>query len=460
MADWCKEKYEVTFNESDRRESPLEDPLYKASKMVTAWLDLDEPQYASGVPLGAVMDTLGFSEGRSGIRESSVITDVTVGGDTLSFVVKDNFSSFDPVQLLADKLGVDLKVVVSRVFSDAPGLVREYGDEYSVRCRKGLEEQFSTMMSYGLLDFGGERGFIPVVPPEVGELALPGFDVVSFGPEPDSFLVRRNMPASSEFDTGVEEDPYVKMKVGELPNSEFLENVLGVLNSTLCYWEEESMKVEDGQMNVRTATDAESVRSWLDNVRGKLYGTASYDKLSGFMQGFDVTFERFLKKELTEEDALEIARHAVTADGGETDLSEEVQHVLGDMSPEEALREWDVEIPDSYCDDILRLSYDGDVMMEFTVKPDNLWPVRDVDWDLVNYFTEKTGVSLDRKFGFGADYPGTEGSVVMDVCGESLLSPENRRCVADAVRRAARHDRKVDTLRRFKELERSALKIR
>jgi hypothetical protein len=178
------------------------------------------------------------------------------------------------------------------------------------------------------------------------------------------------------------------------------------------------------------------------------------------MQGFDVTFERFLKKELTREDALEIARHAALADGGEADLSEEVGHVLGDMSPEEALREWDVEIPDSYCDDILSLRYDGDVMMRFTIEPYDLWSGRDVDWDLVYFFKEKTGVDLVYRFGFGRDYTGTEGRIVMDVCNETLLSPVNRQCAADAVKRAARHDRKVDTLRRFKELERSALRIK
>ena len=55
---------------------------------------------------------------------------------------------------------------------------------------------------------------------------------------------------------------------------------------------------------------------------------------------------------LTPEDALAIAAHAKLADGGETDLSGEVRMELeAGATPAEALREWDVEIPDGYLEE-------------------------------------------------------------------------------------------------------------
>ena len=111
------------FDPVDRRNFPPDDPLYRAAGELAGWLDLGESGYRDGCPLSVVMDGLGFKGDRSGLGGLSVVRDVVMCGDTLKFSVVDNHSDFDVSRALAERLGVDISVEVSRSYVERGGLV-------------------------------------------------------------------------------------------------------------------------------------------------------------------------------------------------------------------------------------------------------------------------------------------------------------------------------------------------
>lgn len=455
---WSEEIYTLRFDEKDRRDFVPDDPAYKASHILTAWLDLDESGYAEGVPLGLVMDELGFKGDRDGLRESSVVKDVVVGGEGLSFKVEDNFSNLDICRSLADKLDVDIDVSVRYRFSEFSGILDHESDEqhFIARATKGLAKKVEDGIQFTLEQFGRAGDVVPVLSFTPYKMMA----VESLGPESDRInLVSTDIPLSGEQERssvrlGEIKDPYLLERLLNMVESNF-ERLANEVQRRWSPAEQVTKEPAEGRSEAAVAGERVSeatgvVEREREGVLKALYGSSSaYQNISEYMEGFDISIEYGGNRPLTRMEAIEAASHAETADGGVADLSEEVRFEIDEngCTPEEALYEWDVDIPKP--SDRLVLHYDGDRMMEFDIRDDGPWSARNVDDALVDFFQERTGVDLRREFGFGRDYAGTEGKKVMDVSIHALTSPQNREMIKDATRKAARRARHREMAERF-----------
>lgn len=469
---WCEEVYTIRFDEKDRRDFAPEDPAYKASHILTAWLDLEESGYAEGVPLGLVMDELGFNGDRDGLTDHSVVKDVVVGGEGVSFKVEDNFSNLDICRSLADRLNVDIDVSVRYRFSEFDGILDHESDEqhFVARATKGLAKKVEDGIQFTLEQFGRKGGVVPVLSFTPFKLMT----VESLGPEPDRInLVSAERPLDGDQER-------MSVRLGEIKDPVLLERLLDMVKSNfeqLAYevqrrWDAtEAVQKEPAEAKQEKVTDdiVEKYRAscgWIEasgdvtterhGVLKSLYGSSSaYQNISEFMEGFDISIRYADNIDMTREDAIEIASHALTADGHETDLSGEVIELLNEelperdrLDPQEALMEWDIDIPMKEPDRLV-LHYDGDPMMEFDILKDEPWPARNIDESLVDFFQERTGIDLRHEFGLGRDYAGTEGKKVMETCIRALTSPQNREMIKDATRKAARRARHREMFERF-----------
>lgn len=439
MAEWCEEIYTLHFPEESRRELPFDDPAYKASELLRGYLDLEESGYKEGAPLSIVMDVLGYKGDRSGLTEHSVVTDVWFGKD-LSFVVKDNFSDFDVCRSLAKELGVDINVDVRYRFSEGPNIERESDEQHFVaKNPKSLTEDIRKDIEETLHYFSSNGKPVEFV----SFYAFSQMAIDSVGPEPDRInLVRDGIHLDDRPDR-------VSVRLSEITDSLSLEILSGYIKSNFEDLARRSMLqsrvVSQGQESGSSSLDVEG---WREMLLEQLYGSsAAYQNISEFMNGFDVQFIPGTSQSLSPETALEVAKHAQTYDGGETDLSGEVVAELeAGVSPEQALREWDIDYSNVREPDRLKLMYDGDPMMEFSISSSEPWSVRNVDLDLVDYFKEKTGVNLKREFGLEGDFVGVDGKKVLDICHLALVSPQNKEAIHDAERKCTRRLRQRSML--------------
>ena len=166
----------------DRRDFPPDDPLYRAAGELAGWLDLEESGYRDGCPLSVVMDGLGFKGDRSGLGGSSVVRNVVTCGDTLKFSVVDNHSDFDVSRALAERLGVDISVEVSRSYVERGGLVWTTGPErFTARDPAALRRRIEDVIrrTVDLIGRPGEELEFGMFAPFRGML------IGSLGPGPD-----------------------------------------------------------------------------------------------------------------------------------------------------------------------------------------------------------------------------------------------------------------------------------
>lgn len=119
-----EEHFIIEFFEESRKDLILEDPLYKASCLLRAYIDLELSGYKDGVPLEYVAKELGYC-GNIDRLIGAVVDDIIISGNKLSFTVRNNFSGLDITSLLAQKLGIDFKSACFRVQFD-DGVKSEY----------------------------------------------------------------------------------------------------------------------------------------------------------------------------------------------------------------------------------------------------------------------------------------------------------------------------------------------
>ncbi len=433
MAEWCDEIYTIRFPEASRKDFALDDPLYKASEYLRGFLDLEESGYTEGAPLSIVMDSLGYKGDRSGLTERSAVDDIIVGGNSLSFVVRDNFTQdFNICRSLAKAVGVDLVVDVQYRFSEGPDYVCESPlQHYVARDPNGVAKDIQRHIE-STLHYFSDHG-----KPVEFQLYSP-FErmlIESVGPEPDRInLVRDGIHLE---DT----DNRRSIRIGDIDNLWQLEYLDGLIlqnfeNLAYEFNLDYGKKLREGSIDVAQERE---------DMLEQLYKSSSaYQNVSEFMMGFDITFSYAkVADELSPERALEAAR----AEGLEGEVQEELSRGL---NPYQALHEWDVPFPEpEHEPDILSLRYDGDRMMDFAIIDDGLWQARNVDPGLVDFFKDKTGIDLNKEFGFGADYVGTEGVKVMEVSRKALLSPQNRQMFKEASIRCARKYRSRQALDKF-----------
>jgi len=390
--DWCEERYRIRFDEAYRKSFPPEDPVYKAAHILTTWLDLEESGYDNGVPLGLVMNELGFKGDRSGLLETSVVDDVIYDGRGLSFCVKDNFSEFVVCDLLAEKLGVPFFGTVEYRFSEGENLEFRSGEIKldtvypSDMLRDEIEVRISSLLDSGKLTDDGRylihdrvahgRMFVDSVGPDVDEFNLVK-EVFSDDDGPDRCRVwLRELDDRASL-------VYLFNRFDEISKRESLDRkIYDALDRILEFSRDGSpMAVMIGRYFTVDFYPEDHLQPYkVDGLRidgkdsdGVIHGefTDHFRPCSGYEWEFkldgnshrnkelDVTIDGsrllpVLEKEverlesmfITEDEAIEIASHARLADDGETDLSEEVRmEIRQGASPEEALKEWDVEVP-------------------------------------------------------------------------------------------------------------------
>ena len=221
------EEYVLGFDPGDRRDYPPDDPLYRAAGELTGWLDLEESGYSDGCPLPVVMDGLGFTGDRSGLRDSSVVRDVVTCGDTLRFRVVDNHSDFDVSRALAARLGVDISVGVTRSYREPGGLEWRTGPErFTARDPVGLIRRIEDVIlkTVGLLGRPGEELEFGMFAPFRGML------IGSLGPDPDVVnLVSDGIPLEDGTTRAA-------VRVGEMRDTGELERLLGLLESNYSHF--------------------------------------------------------------------------------------------------------------------------------------------------------------------------------------------------------------------------------
>lgn len=433
MADWSDEIYTVRFPEASRKDFALDDPLYKASEYLRGFLDLEESGYTEGAPLSIVMDGLGYKGDRSGLTERSTVDDIVVSGNSLSFVVRDNFTQdFNICRSLAKAVGVDLEVDVQYRYSEGPDFVRESPlQHYVARDPKSVAKDIQRTIE-GTLHYFSDHG----KPVEFQSYyAFNRMLLESVGPEPDRInLVRDGVHLADK-------DDRMSLRISDIKEDwqlEYLDRILTRNFNKLAndYSMDYGKKLREGSIDVQQERE---------DLLEQLYGSsAAYQNVSEFMMGFDINFTPGkVTSDLTPERALKAARK----EGLENEVQEELSRGL---NPYQALHEWDVPLPEpERTPDILTLRFDSDKMMDFDIIDDGLWAARNVDPGLVDFFKDKTGIDLNKEFGLGADYVGTEGAKVMEVSRKALLSPQNRQMFKEASVRCARKYRSREALDKF-----------
>jgi hypothetical protein len=221
------EEYLLGFDPMDRRDFPPDDPLYRAAGELTGWLDLEESGYRDGCPLSVVMDGLGFKGERSGLGGSSVVRDVVMCGDILRFNVVDNHSDFDVSRALAERLGVDISVEVSRSYVERGGLVWTTGPErFTARNPAALRRRIEDVIrrTVDLIGRPGEELEFGMFAPFRGML------IGSLGPGPDVVnLISDGIPLEDGTTRAV-------VRVGEMKDTGELERLLGLLESNYSHF--------------------------------------------------------------------------------------------------------------------------------------------------------------------------------------------------------------------------------
>lgn len=215
------------FDPMDRRDFPPDDPLYRAAGELAGWLDLEESGYRDGCPLSVVMDGLGFKGDRSGLGGSSVVRNVVMCGDTLKFSVVDNHSDFDVSRALAERLGVDISVEVSRSYAERGGLVWTTGPErFTARDPAALRRRIEDVIrrTVDLIGRPGEELEFGMFAPFRGML------IGSLGSGPDVVnLVSDGIPLEDGTTRAV-------VRVGEIKDTGELELLLGHLESNYSHF--------------------------------------------------------------------------------------------------------------------------------------------------------------------------------------------------------------------------------
>lgn len=497
--EWCEERYSLRFDESDRRDFPPDDPAYKAAHILSAWLDVEESGYRDGVPLALVMDELGYRGDRSGLVDSSVVTDVEYNRRGITFVVRDNFSDLDICGALADRLGVGIGVSVSYRFSEGGGLERGGGPvEETVRPKASLREEISERISETVERFGREGATVPFG----GYAVLSRMIVESVGPEPDRINLVRD---------GVDPEggPARRtVRVSEIGDRMSLEYVLRIVKENYAYREAVSRradvsarltsedaleiaaraKLADGgetdlsgevRMELEAgATPAEALREWdveipdgylerkdLRYVEGRragmledLYGSsAAYQNVSEFMLGFDLDYRYPVRIPLEWEDVERIVRsHSPSVPDAQVENAAGMFR-SGVWSAEKAVESFAVAVTEEmYRHEPARLvfRYDGDEMLSFVKDADrgpDVWRLDGDDPSLIDLFRDRTGIDLERSLclEMGGPVEGFASGRLLDVAGAALLSPANRAAAKDAAVRCTRRMRRQEAWERF-----------
>ena len=504
--EWCEERYTVRFHEGDRRDFPPDDPAYKAAHMVTAWLDVGESGYADGVPLGLVMDQLGYKGDRSGLTDGSVVTDVVTDGEGVSFSVKDNFSDFDVCGSLADALGVDFIVSIKYRFSEGEGMERESGTiDENVRPRKMLRDEITDCIGETMRVFGSEGEAVSFGPAATVTRMM----VDSLGPEPDRInLVRDGI----HMDDGPDRR---SIRVSDIQDRFALEHLLHLVNDNFAYqaslaWERNAPEIEltaedaleiarhakladEGETDLSAEVQAEleagaspyeALREWdvevpegyleekdvkyVREARGRmleeLYGSsAAYQNVSEYMMGFDLGYEYARKDYLSKEHVVDLLMaycpvDAVSEGQDFGTMALEIRRgIRHGKSAAEAFGEFGVQFtPDMYEQRQERLDfrYDGDLMLSFEKAPrlgHDRWELAEEDPALVEMHRMKTGVDLRSRLGLddGSLEAGFTSRTLMEEARRALLTPQNRREYQAAAARYTRKYRQQEAYERF-----------
>lgn len=225
--------------------------------MLTAWLDLEESGYKDGVPLGLVMDELGFKGDRSGLLDTSVVDDVFYHRDGLSFSVKDNFSEFNVCDMLAEKLGVPFSGSVQYRFSEGEDMeyktdAMNMGVVYPTKfLQDRLEGLVSTLLEHGDLREDGCFTIHDVI-------LHNGMFVDSVGPDSDDINFVKGM-------YHVDDTPHrCSVKVKDIDHRYFLDYLNGHFD-----WIVKTEIGENAKENARKSKQMRAYRSFKNSPSGK-----------------------------------------------------------------------------------------------------------------------------------------------------------------------------------------------
>lgn len=397
----CSEEYILRFPPECRKDFPPDDPVYKASKILSAWVDTTEPDYREGVPLGLVMTELGFDGDRRGLLPTSVVRDIVVGGEGLSFRIEDNFTKFEVTQALAEKLRTDLDVRVRYTATEEDGTV--LGSDwisYKASTVENLQKEILDCIRKTHLLMGSEGAELSFG--NFGEIADKGY-ISSTGPESDTITFFRPYEKKKE-------DCYHSYHLSEITDIQELGMLLRELKSNLEVLENAENFTKELEMKSEDIDIAEFRR---DKIRDAYGSLDEYNKVVDYMEGFDCRYEgRGRNESLTAEDALYLARNAEVDGGGTADLSAEVSALIEDgMSPEQALYEWDIQVPFSFqSPERVTLRFDREDVTRLEMRPDGKWYELDFNAGTNMYCREQLLMDIRGGFfGFGQDRLGDKG---------------------------------------------------
>lgn len=436
MAEWCTEDYVIT--------SVVVSKLNEVHDLFSELCRGDITKGGS-VRLSDLMGQLGFDGDRGGLTEQSGV--VSYGLSPINgyhFVVSDNFSTFNVTRALAKHLKTDFEVDVIYRFSEGPDLEHESDAQHFVAYNPyGLAERLKEAISASVHHFGedGEEVKFRIFAP------LNNMVVDSIGPEGDTIHLVRMEGMESAADR-------MTVHVDDISDPYILEQVLDFVNDNFTEVVHEMEESQDSSHELLLVPfDIEKERV---GILAGLYGSSeAYQNISENMMGFDLEYIPSKVLPLTAVDALEAARNAVLEDGGETDLSGEVQMEMDKgASPEEALREWDIDLPVKQVPERFNVCFDGDVMMSFMPgkkRPEaDLWTLAYENQELLSFAYKKSGINVRKELGLGGEgVREISGWKLMDSLEKVLCSSVNLKYVSDARERTIRKIRQKDAYRRF-----------
>lgn len=122
-----KEFYNIEFPESSVSEVGYNDPVYKASEILRAFIDVDELDRRNGVSLSDIIRCL-HNPGVTPSEETDkvMVKDIIVGGYDIEFCVEGPSSTVKVDKLLSNELGLDFFVSREPVEGNEAGLVSKY----------------------------------------------------------------------------------------------------------------------------------------------------------------------------------------------------------------------------------------------------------------------------------------------------------------------------------------------
>ncbi len=443
MAEWSHDSYVIHFPEESRREIFYDDPVWKASEILKAFLDMEESGYTE-IPLYMVMDTLGYKGDRSGLVDTSCVADIEVHGDSIAFCVKDNFSEFDVCRELAKKLKTDIDVDVVYEYAESTGIgFRSPVEHYRAYDPARLKERIEDKIRETLQKFPAENN--------QSELSVYApFNLMridSFGPEPDTLnLVLDNNIIANRPDR-------MTVKLSEIKDVQTLEFLMDRVerNLTTRNKMESVSESKNKASGPSEGTDRGlGIEKEREGLLRSVYGSSeAYQNISEFMKGFDFSYKPGSPRELTAKDAVEVASHAKTIIGTEADLSAEVQDLLErGFFPENALKEWDIDVPTLMSPDMITMYFDNEPFAQYErldSKNDSM-TLTMFNSEVVNYMKE----SLGRDFPLVLLGDQMKTNEVLSTCKELLTCPKNLEMVSEAKKTTERKARQRSMAKTFK----------